>query len=71
VRGTKVVWLTVIIVTLAQFAITYLPLLQGIFATEPVPLVDGMLIIGVGVALFAIIETEKQLRLRLQAMRTG
>jgi hypothetical protein len=30
-----------------------------------------MLIIGVGVALFAIIETEKQLRLRLQAMRTG
>jgi magnesium-transporting ATPase (P-type) len=71
VRGTKVVWLTVIIVTVAQFAITYLPFLQGIFATEPVPLVDGMLIIGVGVALFAIIETEKQVRLRLQAMRTG
>jgi magnesium-transporting ATPase (P-type) len=71
VRGTKVVWLTVIIVTVAQFAITYLPFLQAIFATEPVPLVDGMLIIGVGVALFAIIETEKQVRLRLQAMRTG
>jgi magnesium-transporting ATPase (P-type) len=71
VRGTKVVWLTVIIVTVAQFAITYQPILQDIFATEPVPLVDGMLIIGVGVALFAIIETEKQLRLRLRAMRTG
>jgi magnesium-transporting ATPase (P-type) len=27
VRGTKVVWLTVIIVTVAQFAITYLPFL--------------------------------------------
>lgn len=66
VRGTKVVWATVILVTLAQFAITYLPFLQQVFATEPVPLLDGLLIVGVGVALFAIIEIEKQLRLRLR-----
>ena len=31
-RGTKVVWLTVILVTAAQFAITYLPSLQIVFA---------------------------------------
>jgi hypothetical protein len=58
-----VVWGTVIAVTTAQFAITYLPPLQTIFATEAVPFFDGVIIIGVGIALFAIIETEKQLRL--------
>jgi len=71
VRGTKVVWLTVVIITAAQLSITYLPALQAVFATEAVPLLDGLLIIGIGVMLFAIIEIEKQLRLRLQAMRTA
>jgi magnesium-transporting ATPase (P-type) len=69
VKGTRVVWITVIAVTLAQFAITYLPPLQRVFATEPVSLLDGLLIVGVGVALFAVIETEKQIRLRARAMR--
>ena len=71
VRGTKVVWITVTIVTAAQFSITYLPPLQAIFATRPVPLLDGLLVVAVGVALFAIIEIEKQLRLRLRAMRAA
>jgi magnesium-transporting ATPase (P-type) len=69
VKGTRVVWTTVIAVTVAQFAITYLPPLQRAFATESVPLLDGLLIVGVGVALFAVIETEKQIRLRVRAMR--
>jgi len=68
VRGTKVVWMTVIVITVAQFAITYLPPLQAVFSTVSVPFWDGVLIIGVGVALFAIIETEKQIRLRLRAV---
>jgi magnesium-transporting ATPase (P-type) len=67
VRGTKVVWTTVIVITMAQFAITYLPPLQAIFATESIPFWDGVLVIGIGAALFAIIETEKQIRLRLRA----
>ncbi len=71
IRGTKVVWTTVIIVTVAQFAITYLPPLQRIFKTEAVPFFDGLLIFGIGVALFAIIEIEKQLRLRLRLIRTA
>lgn len=70
VRGTRVVWLTVCAVTAAQFAITYLPPLQRIFSTDAVPFPDGVLIFGVGVALFAIIEIEKQLRLRLREMRS-
>jgi magnesium-transporting ATPase (P-type) len=63
VRGTRVVWTTVIVVTAGQFAITYVPQLQKVFTTEAVPLFDGLLIIGVGITLFAIIEAEKQIRL--------
>ena len=70
-RGTKVVWITVVIVTAAQFAITYLPPLQAVFATRPVPLVDGLLVVAIGVALFAIVEIEKQLRRHVRDMRAG
>ena len=63
VRGTPMVWSVVLAVVLAQFAVTYLPGFQGVFATEAVSVVDGMLIVGVGVALFALLESEKQLRL--------
>jgi magnesium-transporting ATPase (P-type) len=62
-RGTKVVWACVIAVTLAQFAITYLPPLQAIFGTQPVPFWDGVLIVALGAVFFALIETEKQMRL--------
>jgi uncharacterized protein (DUF697 family) len=60
-----VVWGAVLAVTAGQFAITYLPALQAIFATEPVPFLDGLLMVGIGVSLFTIIEIEKQIRLRL------
>jgi magnesium-transporting ATPase (P-type) len=69
VRGTRVVWLTVAVIVVAQFSITYVPPLQSVFGTEAVPLFDGVLIVAAGMALFAIIECEKQLRLRLGAMR--
>ncbi len=69
IKGTPMVWLAVIIVTVAQFAFTYLPFMQTVFSTEPVPFADGVLIVGVGVLLYAIIEVEKQLRLRFRAVR--
>jgi magnesium-transporting ATPase (P-type) len=62
-RGTRVVWACVIAVTAAQCAITYLPPFQAVFGTHAVPLFDGIVIIAVGVAFFALIETEKQMRL--------
>jgi magnesium-transporting ATPase (P-type) len=62
-KGTKVVWATVIGITVAQFAVTYLLPLQRVFKTEAVPFFDGLLIVVVGIAFFAIIEVEKQLRL--------
>ncbi|MBE0586703.1 MAG: cation-transporting P-type ATPase [Hydrogenophaga sp.] len=70
VRGTSIVWITVLAVVLAQFAITYLPVLQGIFVTASVPFWDGVLIVGVGVALFALLESEKQIRLALRHKAT-
>lgn len=68
VRGTKVVWTVVAIITVAQLGVTYLPPLQAVFATVPVPFWDGVLIVATGAALFAIIEAEKQVRLRLQGI---
>lgn len=63
VRGTRIVWACVIAVTGAQFAVTYLPPLQAVFGTQDVPLFDGMLIVAIGAVFFALIETEKQMRL--------
>ena len=66
VRGTRVVWLIVAVVTVAQFAVTYFAPFRRIFETEAVPVLDGLLIVSIGAALFAIIEIEKQLRLTLR-----
>jgi magnesium-transporting ATPase (P-type) len=65
VRGTRAVWAAVLAVTAAQFAVTYLPPLQAVFETRPVALADGLLVVAIGVLLLAVIEAEKQLRLRL------
>jgi len=71
VRGTRFVWFAVLAVTAAQFAITYIPAMQQIFGTAPVSIFDGAVIIAVGAAFFAIIETEKQIRLRAGHVRAG
>jgi len=70
-RGTRIVWTCVIAVTGAQFAITYVPPLQRVFGTDPVPLTDGLLIVGVGVVFFVLIETEKQMRLAFRQRPRG
>ncbi|SNT42904.1 plasma-membrane calcium-translocating P-type ATPase, partial [[Luteovulum] sphaeroides subsp. megalophilum] len=71
VRGTKVVWIVVIAVTLAQFAVTYVPFLQRILGTEAVPVTDGLLVVAVGAIFFAIVEIEKQIRLGLARTAGG
>tara|TARA_R110002096_G_scaffold46676_6_gene124796 strand:+ start:5414 stop:8137 length:2724 start_codon:yes stop_codon:yes gene_type:complete len=63
IRGTRIVWVTVGIVTLAQLSITYFPPLQIVFDTEPVSFVDGLLIVAVSIVCFSILEIEKQIRL--------
>ena len=69
VRGTKVVWMVVITIVAAQLAFTYLRPLQVVFATESVQFRDGILVLAIGVALFVIIETEKQMRLAFRRDR--
>ncbi|WP_273522835.1 cation-transporting P-type ATPase [Rhodosalinus sediminis] len=67
VRGTRIVWICIAAVTVAQFAITYVPPLQALFGTEGVPLLDGVLIVAIGAVFFGLIETEKQMRLAVRA----
>jgi len=66
VRGTRFVWVVVVAITAAQFAVTYLPPLQATLGTMPVSLMDGLLIVAIGAAFFALIEIEKQIRLGLR-----
>ncbi len=70
-KGTRVVWVCVVAVTAAQFAITYLPPLQAVFGTRAVPLADGLLLVAVGVLFFVLIETEKQMRLAFRRRSTA
>jgi magnesium-transporting ATPase (P-type) len=57
--GTPAVLLAIGTVVVAQFAFTYLPVMQRLFDTRPVALADGLLIVGAGVVMMAILEIEK------------
>ncbi|MAA97669.1 MAG: carbonate dehydratase [Stappia sp.] len=70
-RGTPVVWGCIVTVTLAQFAITYIPAMQGVFGTASVPLADGVLVVAIGMAFFLIVEAEKQMRLAFNRLSRG
>jgi calcium-translocating P-type ATPase len=69
VAGTRAVWITVLGVTAAQFVVTYWPPAQAVFGTVAVPLWDGVLIVALGWAFLAVLEVEKQVRLRAFAPR--
>jgi len=69
VRGTKVIWITVAVIAVAQLAITYMSPLQTVFSTVSIPFKDGIIIVGTGVVLFVIIEIEKQARLAFKRVR--
>ena len=71
VKGTPIVWMTVAIIAVAQFAITYLPPLQSVFGTRAVPIGDGFIIVAVGAVFFALVEMEKQMRLALRNSHLG
>lgn len=65
IRGTPVLWISIVAVMIGQITITYLPWLQKIFGTEAMSLFDVVLIFSMGILLFVIVELEKQLRLRI------
>ncbi|MDD3591911.1 MAG: cation-transporting P-type ATPase [Sulfurovum sp.] len=64
IRATSTVWIAITAVVIGQLLITYLPWLQTIFETEAVGVFETMMILGVSALMFAIIEAEKQIRIR-------
>ncbi|WP_342665570.1 HAD-IC family P-type ATPase [Leisingera aquimarina] len=68
-RGTPAVWACLLVVVAGQLLFTYAPFMQEVFGTRAVTLTDGAILIGVGAAFFAILEMEKQLRLRLKRVK--
>ncbi|MGA0561755.1 HAD-IC family P-type ATPase [Ancylobacter sp. VNQ12] len=65
VLGTKAVLVALAAVIVGQFAFTYLPVMQAIFDTRAVALLDGVMIVGVGALLMVVLEAEKALLRRL------
>jgi magnesium-transporting ATPase (P-type) len=58
--GTPAVLIGVALVVAMQLAFTYVPAMQRVFGTAPIGIVDGLLIVGVGVALLLLVEIEKR-----------
>lgn len=65
IRGTHILWISIVAVVIGQAVITYVPWLQRVFETEAVNLLDVILIVVLGMLMFLIIECEKQWRLRI------
>jgi len=59
VLGTRAVLTGVTVVVIAQFLFTYWTPFAQIFGARPVPFVEGLFILGVGIALLLAVETEK------------
>jgi len=71
--GTPAVLAALAAVTAAQLAFTYAPFMQAWFATRPVALADGLLVVGVGAAMMLLLEGEKLLlrRLGIEELQPG
>lgn len=59
VLGTPAVLRALTVVVVAQFAFTDLPAMQAVFDTRPVAFTDGWLIMGAGMAIMIVLESEK------------
>jgi len=63
--GTPAVLIALTAVIVAQLAFTYAPFMQRWFATRPVSLADGAMIVAIGVVMLLLLEGEKWLLRRL------
>jgi magnesium-transporting ATPase (P-type) len=66
--GTRAVLLGVGSIIVLQLAFTYTPVLQSLFDTRPMTLMDSLLVVGAGILLFIVLEIEKLLRLYAVAL---
>lgn len=67
--GTPPVLIALPVLIVAQFSFTYLPAMQTWFGTRAIGVVDGLLIIGSGIVLMAILEAEKAIIRRFRLFR--
>ena len=58
------------IAVLLQFAFTYAPFMQAVFATEAIAVGDGAAIVAIGAALLVLLEAEKWVRRALARQRS-
>jgi magnesium-transporting ATPase (P-type) len=65
ILGTPAVLIGIAVIAAAQLLFTYTPFMQAMFATRPISLWDGAAVIGVGAALFLILEIEKLILRRI------
>jgi magnesium-transporting ATPase (P-type) len=59
VLGTPAVLAAIVVIVVAQFAFTYLPVMQRLFDSRPVSLLDGLLVVAAGAAVLVLLEIEK------------
>ncbi len=64
--GTWPVLGALLVVVPAQFALTYSPWLNSLFSTAPVPWLEGLATVGVGILLMLVLEVEKLIIRRLR-----
>jgi magnesium-transporting ATPase (P-type) len=69
ILGTPAVLIGIAVIVVAQFVFTYAPFMQVLFSTRSVSLFDGIVIVGIGVVLFLVLELEKFMRRLLQTVR--
>jgi magnesium-transporting ATPase (P-type) len=67
VLGTPAVLIGVGLTVAAQLAFTYLPAFQLLFDTRPVDLLEGAVVVAIGVSLLFLCELEKRIRARVLA----
>jgi magnesium-transporting ATPase (P-type) len=64
VLGTPAVLAAIATIVAAQFAFTYLPVMQHLFDTRPVSFGDGLLIVTAGAVMMILLEIEKRVMRR-------
>lgn len=67
--GTPPVLIALAVVITAQFAFTYTPVMQELFETRPIAIIDGLVLVAAGVLLMIILEVEKIVLRRFGAFR--
>jgi magnesium-transporting ATPase (P-type) len=67
--GTRAVAVAVLVVVSLQLIFTYAPFMQFFFDSRPMGLREAAIILGVGIAVFALLEVEKAVRNRYAAYR--